>query len=231
MTEDLLWSLADQPVRGPRPVLSLAAIARSAIEIADSDGIDAVSMQRVAAALGVTKMALYRYVKSKAELVAVMIETAVGDPPDLAPGPDGWRAKLEDWAGRLRANWQRHPWLPGATVGNRFMGPREIGWTESALRPLAGTGLTGAERMDAVFLLSGHVRNVQASSGTQPWTRERRLSESVTGMLRQHPDRFAELIAATDAAGTDAHDNGWEFGLTRILDGIEQLIAARHPAG
>ncbi len=212
-------------------MLSLAAIARAAIDIADSDGIDAVSMQRVAAGLGVTKMALYRYVTSKAELVAVMIETAVGDPPDLAPGPDGWRDKLTEWADRLRANWRDHPWLPGATVGNRLMGPREIGWTESALRSLAGTGLTGPERMDAVFLLSGHIRNVQSSSGTQPWTTERRLSDSVTGMLRQHPDRFAELIAATEAAGADGHDNGWEFGLTRILDGIERLVESRRGAG
>ena len=224
---ELLWGLHDQAPRELRPALSLPAIARAAIEIADAEGIDAVSMQRVAAALKVTKMALYRYVTSKAELVAVMTETAVGEPPDLRAIPGGWRPRLVEYANRLRATWQQHPWIPGATVGNRLMGPREVGWVEAAVWALSDTGLTGTEQMDAAFLLSAHVRNVQSSAGTHPWTAEGRLDPSVTEFMRRHPERFPALLAATKAADGADHDNGWNFGLQRILDGLHQLITER----
>jgi AcrR family transcriptional regulator len=224
---ELLWGHRGQPTRGPRPALTLASIADAAIGVADADGIDAVSMQRVAGTLDVTKMALYRYVSSKAELVAVMTETAVGEPPDLSVVPGGWRPKLQRWAELLRATWQRHPWIPAVTVGDRLMGPRETGWTEVAVGALTDTGLGGTERMDAVFLLSGHVRNTQFAAGTQPWTTTRRLSPLLTDLVRRDKERFPALVAAAEDGGESATDNGWSFGLARILDGLELLIATR----
>lgn len=125
--------------------------------------------------------------------------------------------------------WERHPWLPVATVGERMIGPREIGWTESAVAALAGTNLSGGQRMDAVFLLSGHIRNTRsaATAGTQPWTTTRELRPPIAQLVRQHDDRFPALIAATSDPGDAPPDNGWEFGLTRILDGIAVLIDDR----
>ncbi|MFI9814936.1 TetR/AcrR family transcriptional regulator [Saccharothrix variisporea] len=224
---DLLWEPRDRGGRPQRLALTVDRIAAAAIEVADSEGMAAVSMQNVAARLDVTKMALYRHVASKADLVAVMIESAVGDPPDLSPIP-GWRARLTRWAELMRETWRRHPWLPAATTGERPTGPREVGWTESAVAALADTGLTGAERMDAVFLLSGHIRNTQSSAtaGTQPWTTDKHLRE----VLHRHRDRFPALFAAaTEAATTtdNTPDNGWTFGLTRILDGLSTLIDTR----
>jgi AcrR family transcriptional regulator len=226
---ELLWGLRAQPSRGPKPALSVERIARAAIEIADADGFAAISMQRVASHLGFTKMALYRHVADKAELLAVMIETAAGEPPDLESIPGGWRPKLEEWAHRLRASWQRHRWLPAITVGLRVLVPMEVGGTECAVGALAGTGLDGAEQMDAVFLLSGHIRNTQSATmaGTQPWTTERALSPAVTELLHAYGDRFHALIAAAGSAAGASRDNGWRFGLDRILDGLELLIAKR----
>ena len=142
-TVELLWGLREPPSRGPKPTLSIGRIAQAAIDIADADGLAAVSMQRVADALDVTKMALYRYLAGKAELLACMIEQAVGDPPDLAHLSGGWRPRLQAWARQMWASWDCHPWLPGATTGDRVMGPRELGWTECAVGALAGTGLSG----------------------------------------------------------------------------------------
>lgn len=226
---ELLWGHRGQPTRGPRPALTLASIADAAIQVADADGMDAVSMQRVAGTLDVTKMALYRYVSSKAELVAVMTETAVGEPPDLSTIPADWRPKLQKWAELLRVTWQEHPWIPAVTLGDRLMGPRETGWTEAAVATLAGTGLSGTERMDAVFLLSGHVRNTQSAAGTQPWTADRRLSPLLTDLVRRDKERFPALVAATEESGTGSSDNGWSFGLARILDGLQLLIDRRAP--
>ncbi|GAA3436426.1 TetR/AcrR family transcriptional regulator [Kutzneria kofuensis] len=222
---ELLWELGDQGRAVTRPALTVPRIATAGIMLADEAGMAAVSMQQVAGMLDVTKMALYRHVTNKAELVAVMIEIAVGAPPDLSTVPGGWRPKLTEWARLMRETWQRHPWLPAATVGDRAMGPREIGWTEAAVAALEGTGLTGTQRMDAVFLVSGHIRNTQSAStsGTQPWNRDKRLH----GQIAAHGDRFPALVAATDDAADAAPDSSWEFGLARIFDGLELLIEGR----
>jgi AcrR family transcriptional regulator len=219
---ELLWGLGQPETR---PALTVARIAAAGIAVADESGMAAVSMQQVAGRLDVTKMALYRHVTNKAELVAVMIEIAVGPPPDLSAVPGGWRPKLAEWARLMRETWQLHPWLPAATVGERAMGPREIGWTESAVAALADTGLTGSQRLDAVFLLSGHIRNTQSTStaGTQPWNREKRLRSQIV----RHGARFPALVAATEDAADAAEDGSWQFGLARIFDGLELLIAGR----
>lgn len=217
---DFLWGLGEEGEI--RPPLSVRRIATAGVALADGAGMAAVSMKQVADRLGVTKMALYRHVANKAELIAVMIELAVGAPPDLSTVPGGWRPKLAEWARLMRETWQRHPWLPVVTVGERAMGPREIGWTESAVAALEGTGLSGGQRLDAVFLLSGHIRNTQSAStaGTQPWERDKRLR----GQIAARGDRFPALVAATADASPDS---GWEFGLARIFDGLELLITGR----
>jgi AcrR family transcriptional regulator len=80
-------------------------------------------MQHVAAELGVTKMALYRYLSGKTDLIAVMAEEAIGDPPDLSGVPGGWRPKVVEFTRLLAESWRLHPWLPWITIGDRVMGP------------------------------------------------------------------------------------------------------------
>lgn len=222
---DPLWGDQQQRERKPRMGLSLARIAAAAITVADTEGIDAVSMQRVAENLGFTKMSLYRHVSTKAELINVMIDTAVGEPPDLTTVHQGWRPRLEEFVRQLTAIWQQHPWIPGATVGARTMGPREVGWIESALTAFAGTPLTGDERLAAVFLLFGHIRNTHstAAAGTQPWMDDTQL----TARLQRRHDAFPELTTALAAEGTALEDNGRTFGLERLYEGFAALISAR----
>jgi AcrR family transcriptional regulator len=223
----LLWGLRERPARGPKPTLSLGGIGRAAMSIADTAGLQAVTMQRVASELHVTKMALYRHVTSKAELLAIMIEQAVGDPPGLDAARGGWRLKLTEWAECMWAVWDQHPWLPGTTTGERTMGPNEASWTECAIAALAGTGLTGREQMDAVALLSGHIRATRSitASGTQPWT-----SRTQRRLITAHASRYPATLAALASAATHPAGNTREFGLTCILDGFGKLIAERPPA-
>jgi len=222
---DLLWGLSQREPKRARPALTIERIAEAATEIADADGIAGVSMQLVAGRLDVTKMALYRHVKNKAELLAVMTELAIGPAPDLLALPGDWRSRIEEWTHQMRMTWRRHPWLPDATVGVRATGPREIGWTESAVAALTGTGLTGAERMDAVFLLSGHLRNTHSTNnaGTQPWEGDRGLR----GHVAANPEMFPALLEAAESVDGAPADSGYEFGLQRILDGLATLIAQR----
>jgi AcrR family transcriptional regulator len=228
-TAALLWGLREPPRRGPRPGLTVEQIAAAAVEIADADGLDALSMQRIAAALGVTKMALYRYVAGKSDLTAVMIEAAVGEPPDLGVVPGGWRARVEKFVALLVEAWRLHPWLPWATVGDRVMGPRELSWVESAVSTLDGTPLDGAERLDAVFVLFGHIRNTQSMStaGTQPWTADQRPSPIMQRLLADHGDRYPALTQVFATSAGASADNGREFGLHRLLDGLQLLVDQR----
>jgi AcrR family transcriptional regulator len=221
---DPLWSDRERWERKPRMGLSLARIAEAAIAVADKEGIDAVSMQRVAEDLGFTKMSLYRHVANKAELVKVMIDIAVGEPPDLSTIRDGWRSRLEELVRQLTQVWQQHPWIPDVTVGGRTMGPREVGWTESALSAFAGTPLTGDERLAAVFLLFGHIRNTHsnANAGTQPW-----MDTQQAARLERRRDTLPELTSALAAEGTALRDNGRAFGLERLYAGFAALISER----
>lgn len=224
-TIQLLWGLREGPTRGPKPVLSLERIAQAAVDIADAEGIAAVSMQRVAADLDFTKMSLYRYVTGKDELVAAMIDLAVGEPPTLEDLPGtSWRPRIEAWVRLLATTWEAHPWLPWVTMGDRVMGPNETGWTELSAAVLAQTGLTVPERMSLARMLGGHVRATMSVStaGTQPW-----VNRHQAALLREHADRYPTLRSMLDGDAAPPPDYGRDFGLRLILDGVERLIAER----
>ena len=124
---DLLWGTRDRPRRGPRPSLSLDRIVAEAISLADAEGLANLSMQHLAERLGCAKMALYRYVPGKSELVALMVDAALGDPPeppapaspDVADRPDA-RARRTAMANRPAAVGDDHQRpVPPASVGHR----------------------------------------------------------------------------------------------------------------
>ncbi|MFD0265088.1 TetR/AcrR family transcriptional regulator [Streptomyces sp. NPDC127106] len=226
----LLWGPHPKRARGPRPTLDLERIARAGIELADAEGLAEVSMQRVAAHLGVTKMALYRYVPGKAELVALMADTAIGPCPVPEVPSGGWRGQLEEWAHRLAEGFARHPWVLEATVGPRVMGPAELSWLERAVAALDGTGLNGAERMDAAVLLAGHLRTLtqQARAAGPAGNPEAQLGALLGELMQAHGDRFPAVTAAlASAAESNGQDQAWEFGLQRILDGLAALVDQR----
>ncbi|MFD8287335.1 TetR/AcrR family transcriptional regulator [Streptomyces lavendulae] len=253
----LLWGPPPgPPARGPRRGLTLEGIAGAGVAIADAEGLGGVSMQRVAAELAVTKMALYRYVPGKAELVALMAEAAMPDPAAgldaaLERAGSGWRERLGAWARELLAAFRAHPWLLRATVGARAVGPREVGWLERALAALEGRGLSGAESMDAVVLVAGHVRGIaeQEGVGSAGVGSAGGAGGSVAGgaagggpdvelgavlgeVMRLRGADFPALGAALASVARDGgQDQALDFGLERILDGIGLLVAARGAGG
>ena len=221
-SHELLWGEQERPSRGPKPGLSLDGIVRAAIAIADAEGLDAVSMQRVAGEFGFTTMSLYRYVPGKAELIDLMIDTAAGPPPDLSAIPGGWRPKLAEWARQTWVFFDRHRWFLPAAMG-RIMGPNQLGWLEAAVAALSGNGLVGQELLEAVLVVNGHVRSMApfvAAPETAAW------EAGIAELLAAHRERFPALFAAIgDGAFAPPEDgDGLDFGLQRVLDGIEVLI-------
>ncbi|HEY1740194.1 MAG TPA: TetR/AcrR family transcriptional regulator [Acidimicrobiia bacterium] len=232
---DLLWTPPPPPRRGPKPGLTLNAIAEAGIAVADTDGLGAVTMQRVAEALGVTKMALYRYVRSKTELVALMTELALSESIDPEADPEtvtvtgGWRSKLDAWAWATLDHFIRHPWVRETTTGPRAMGPNELGWVEQALVAMSDIELTGAERLDVATTLAGHARAVAqqhtARTGGGP---EEAINDMFALLVRGREKQFPALAAAlASAAEPGARNQAFAFGLARILDGIELLVDGR----
>ncbi|GAB3699935.1 TetR/AcrR family transcriptional regulator [Nocardiopsis oceani] len=230
-TAALLWGPPRVPSRGPRPKLSQDRIVGAAVALADAEGIEAVSMQRVASELGYTKMSLYRYVSRRDELLALMTDAAHGPAPGVG-GPElGWRERLRAWGRALWPVLREHPWLLRTAVGVRVMGPNELAWTESALRALSGSGLGGAERLDAVALVAGHVRGIaQQALPTEPGPQgpqegegaEEAILRAMAPVLAQHGERYPETAAAF--SGGEGRDSALEFGLECILDGLERRI-------
>lgn len=131
----------------------------AAIEIADAEGLDAVSMSRVAKALGFTPMSLYRHVGSKEELLLHMQDVAVGPPPaELDPAPDaGWRECVERWAWATVRRMRAHPWIlqtvpmPGPPAT-----PNQPTWLEYGLRALRPTPLAEPEKLYVILMLNAH---------------------------------------------------------------------------
>ncbi|WP_225731876.1 MULTISPECIES: TetR/AcrR family transcriptional regulator [unclassified Nocardia] len=221
----LLWGEQDQPTRGPKPSLTPARIAEAAVTIADAEGLDAVSMNRVAGEFGVSGMALYRYVPGKSELIELMVESVLADRPDLSGAGDGWRPQLEEWARRSSDIYRAHPWLLAATALRRqVMGPAQLGWLDAALAALEPTGLTAAQRHHVVLLLIALVRNI-----AQQWVDFDAEHDQewlwLTGdILDRHAARFPALSRAIEGGAFDsATIDPLDFGLARLLDGVEML--------
>lgn len=219
---ELLWGAPVGPRRGPRPTLTVGDLARAGIELADREGLAAVTMQRVAEALGVTKMATYRYVPGKDELVALMVDTAIGAPPSLDDSK-GWRPTLRAWSLAMFERMRAHPWTVRATAGPRVTGPNELAWVEQALAALTGLALDGGQMMDVIVALTSQIRSLVEQSADNS---EDRIAAAWSAILESRADRFPHVVAAlASSARHNSRNQGLTFGLDRILDGVELYLS------
>jgi AcrR family transcriptional regulator len=232
------WGLRERPGKGPKPGLSLERIVRAAIHVAEADGFAAVSMNRIAKELGASAMALYRYVGAKSELIPLMLDIAIGDPPDPPAADEGWRSALNRWCWAYRDALDRSPWTLRVPITEPPNTPRQIAWFEHGLASLRGTGLTENEKISVIMLLSGYVRNTgamfhgiaeavaaTASSADQ-------MMSTYSDVLRKviDPGRFPSVAFALEQGvfdQADSVDGEFTFGLDRILDGVDVLVRGR----
>lgn len=231
------WGLRERPHKGPKPGLSLGRIVEAGVKVAESDGLAAVSMSRVAAELGSAPMSLYRYVSAKDELVALMVDAVYGPPPGPpAPGP-GWRDSLSTWAWATRAVLFAHPWVLRVPISGLPVRPNEVAWFERGLAAIAGTGLTEAQKASVIMLVSGYVRN-EASTSSDIAAAVRASGLTASEWMSAYgrmlaklagPQRFPALgsfLASGVFDVADDPDDEFTFGLERILDGIGVLLGA-----
>ncbi|MCG8920586.1 TetR/AcrR family transcriptional regulator [Actinokineospora sp. PR83] len=236
----LLWGDQRRSKQRSRSDLSVEKIVLTAIDLADADGLGVLSMRQVAQTLGVGVMSLYTYVPGKAELIDVMLDTVYGETakPDDIEG--GWRPKLElvareNWALRLR-----HPWMLQIPSGRPSLGPNALAKYEFELRAVEGIGLSDLEMDSVVSLVSDHAEGaarravdalrLERGSGMtdeQWWLVYGPLLSSVVDVER-YPTAAKVGTAAGSAHGTAyPAEHAFDFGLERLLDGIEALVEHR----
>lgn len=243
---ELLWRSKREPTRGPKPSLAVEQIINAAIEIADTDGLQAVTMRHVAKRLNVGAMSLYTYVPGKAELLDIMLDHVYGNARSPDDDAGDWRTRLETHA---RQEWDRyrlHPWILQVSEARALLGPNEIALCESALRAVSGVGLTGREMVSVVSLIGSFVRGsaqavIDAARISQQTgvTDEQWWAERAPVLDEYFDPTMFPVVASIDLDGgfDPAGDGGeyhlqlalksYEFGLQRILDGIDVFIRQR----
>lgn len=225
-----IWERLETAPRSGRTMLTHRQIAEAAVALADAEGLEAVTMRRLAERLGVATMALYRYVDSKDELVELMID-AVADPQSLGADPGDWRAVLREVALRHREHALLHPWLVAAqaqvpnvlTPARNEIAERMIG----ALEPLP---LTGDQKMQIIRAVDAFARGAAGAEVNRRIMMERRghgadgdvrllLRGSMQWLLRsgRYP-RMAKLVQEGLAPVDSAAE--FEAGVGAMLDGL-----------
>lgn len=232
----LLWGHHPSPGRSG---LTVAAIVDAGIAIADAEGLDAVSMRKVADQLGVGAMSLYGHVPAKTDLVDLMVDAVYGemyDDVDDARRVGDWRAAMGFVA---RQNWtlyRRHPWLLDVRFVHPPLGPHASRKYEAEIRPLDAIGLTDLEMDAAMTLILSHVDSTARAhrpraaddvgmSDAQWWAVVAPVLDQV---VVDEDLTVSERVGTTvgeefQAASADA-ETALAFGLETILDGIQTRV-------
>lgn len=237
-TLSLLWRDPKAAVRGPRPGLSLDQVLAAAVSLADAEGLAAVTVRRVAQALGVAPMSLYTYVPGKAELLDLMLDSVY-----LAmPRPDllglSWRERVTGVAAANRALYQAHPWAASVATGRPQLGPGLMAKYEYELSAFDGLGLGDVDMDAALTFLLGFVQSsARAEADAVAARRDSSMTDSewwaaVSPYLERVFDaaRYPTASRVGSAAGAEyggafSPDHAYEFGLRRVLDGLAALIS------
>ncbi|WP_326771059.1 TetR/AcrR family transcriptional regulator (plasmid) [Streptomyces sp. NBC_01591] len=220
-----LWLRPTGPRRGRRPSFSREEIIVAAVTLADAEGLEAVTMRRVAAQVGAGAMSLYSYAPDKETLLELMVDHVSGELTVTDPPSGDWRTDLKTIAHLQRAHMLRHPWLPAALSTRRVPGPNTLAFLEHALAALQPTGLDGAAKLEVFAQLTafvaGHVAHeiVQAAASQSPdqVAAEARYLAAVAADGR-HPE-LAEALSAPGRPLT-AEATFARF-LGRLVDGLD----------
>ncbi len=250
---DLLWGRRERGKRGPRPGLSADAIVDAAVRVADAEGLEAISMARVAAELGFTTMSLYRHVGSKEELLQLMWNASSLGAEHLVIEGDDWRSRLRTWAVIQRDMLDRHPWITQMPMAAPPAAPNTLHFVERGLGALDGTGIADPDKLRILGLLSSYtlsearmaadaMRAAKAAiaanaseatgtgaDGTNADGGAPEPPESYEALLRELVDArtYPRLHRIAWAPGADEPASEREqflFGIDLILDGVQALV-------
>ncbi|MFF5937508.1 TetR/AcrR family transcriptional regulator C-terminal domain-containing protein [Streptomyces sp. NPDC012508] len=225
---EVIWARPERAGRGPKPAYTRADIVAAAIRIADADGIDALSMRRIAADIGCGTMSLYNYVPRKEDLYELMVDAVSGE-YDLPEPPSGdWRADMLQVAREARGILRRHPWVIRLMTTGYAFGPNALRFLEACLACLDGLDLPGGTKMELIATVNGTVMTIVANelaiaerARGLPWSEEQEQAVRGAYLLeRLAGGAYPRLAAVFGAAGVERLDPEeiFERTLGRVLD-------------
>lgn len=230
----LLWEDRARATRGPKAALTPEDVVEAAVELADADGLTAVTMHAVAAKLGFTTMALYRYFPNKEALLDAVIDAGTGRPPRFEEPRSDWRREVTQWAMAKRAMLCARPWLAELPFVAAPHGPNWLSWLEAIADSLSTTGLSAADIGQMLSIVDGYTRGASDTAISLARAQARGISpaEWAAGvgadLGRAIGDarftKFAAVLTAPSDGRPRTLEGGFEFGLQRVLDGIELYI-------
>lgn len=206
--------------------LSTARIVQAAIELADEDGLAALSIRKLGQRLGAGTMAAYRHIDSRDDLVILMVDVALGPPDAGIVAAPTWQLGLTRWAEAISDRYRAHPWLIDAAISGFPTARNRALWLEYVLEVLEATGLGMQDMLDTALLIDGHARN------TAYLARELARAASAGGfgpidwvVPLIDPATFPMLSKVmTTGELEDETEQTMDFGLARIIAGLESLI-------
>ncbi|KQX47782.1 MULTISPECIES: TetR/AcrR family transcriptional regulator [unclassified Streptomyces] len=225
---EVIWARPERAGRGPKPAYSRRDVVDVAVRIADADGIDAVSMRRIAAELGCGTMSLYNYVPRKEDLYELMVDAVSGE-YELPEEPSGdWRADMTGIAHQSRAIMYRHPWLPRTMTTAYGFSPNALAFLEWCMASLSPLDIPAGLKMQLIAMINGTVMATVANEHAiaerargLPWSEaeEQAVRAAYLGsrLASGRYPHLAELFAEAPAAPIDA-DAVFALTIARLLD-------------
>lgn len=233
----VIWERVGRPARGPHPSLTHERIARAAVAIADDEGIESVSMRKVAARLGAGTMSLYRYVEGKDDLIDLMADQVYGEAV-CEPHSGNWRTDLARIARDIRSVTLRHPWLANARfpTARPTFGPNLLRVFEHTLAAVGGIGLDIDGMIDAWMTVNAFVQGyVTAELAEREASRRTNLTQAQwRARIAPYVRRIVEsgryplfTRVVVDAEDFPDPDVTFERRLGYVLDGLPANRAQR----
>jgi AcrR family transcriptional regulator len=208
-----------------RVQLTRQRVMEAAIELADRDGVESISMRKLAQQLHVEPMSLYTHVRNKDDLLDAMVDAVIGQIPMSAGGGD-WRTSLRQLALAARAVVLRHPWAPRAIETRTAPGPAALGYVNAVIGILREGGFSIAQAHHALHILGSRLLGfTQAlfddSGDLDPETAATLANE--LGATHPYAVEMALAVAHSGALGPCDDDAEFAFALDFMLDGLARL--------
>jgi AcrR family transcriptional regulator len=229
---DLIWARPEKPAR--EPTLNREQIVRTAIRVADAEGLQAITMRRIAAELGVAPMSLYYHVPTKNDLLDLMMDAAFGE-MEFPDHPSGdWRADMRFAAYQARDLGRRHLWLMSLYGERPPLGPNYLHHVEFFLAALDGRGLSMAMMADIANLVGIYVFGfVLSEARVEGMKRQSGMTdEELNAAIAPHlqrlmaTGRYPTIARIIKGVSTTEPDQSFELGLECLLDGIAARITS-----
>ncbi len=233
---ELLWEDRSRSTRGPKAAFTPDDVVQAAIEVAEAHGLAAVTMSAVSTRLGLTTMAIYRYFPNKDALLDAIVDAAMGRPPIPVEPRGDWRAEVARWAHAKRAMLCARPWLAELPFVAAPHGPNWLSWVEALVEPLSRIGLNAVDTGEMLSVIDGYTRGASDTAISLARARARGTSDAEwTAAVGADLGRaigdprfpaFAALITAPSGGEPRTMEMSFDFGLQRVLDGIERYVAS-----